>query len=1396
MKNSINSAQLIKLLKNEKINTWFDLGLFIDRFREEKDLKTEYFSGSYDEYKTLLQNSGIAFLTFYYSVDGVTIEVSKYAKIFRNLFNTQIHYIAGAFYPESKQLIHPDTKKFEIPECNGFDDWKLYDSFFNKKLDRGGVLYNKLIIDFWNEVLLITEKLAKYVEDNQIKLLYLLNVCSNPGNVSYSLATILVSEFMGIPVINNSHDFYWEGGNSEVDRQVKRLPEGPRDFFFTNSHIGEFFSLLDTIFPWESRTWLSLHINRKQTEHVININGHNPANVNEIGTAVDTDEYSNISKRKKLDTLKQFEKVFSRNSKRLVAYSVDGVIDNELVDLNNPHPILIGNKTKVFNNFVDENIIFLQPTRIVSRKRIEVGFRLVKELFEKRKFLNKFNEAPNLKLTILVTGPIPPGQGGYFIKLIKRFKELLDSFPEEKASRIHLGFMFSEFDKKSFKKKFEFPIGIPELYNVASLILLPSKTEGRGLPIIEATASGVPIFCRRYFPENVYSEVIGEHLPENERLKVIEYDGKKITANHVEMITQRVFFAHKYALEIKKNKNVVKKRYSIESLSNNIEKIIHQLYLQLQSNSKSVDYIQKSLTKYKKLNNENCELVHKIVNTENRYFMQGYGNLTFMLYLKSLIDPSFFRIEEQRIRGRVMEFAKKQIATDKKNDDVSISRINKFYNAVDNLFKYHAGEQTIKHDHSFSYRHRNKNYYPYQDYTFQELTGLINLFHKDIVKASYQIKIDSSSHFFTNWNLALSQITSSYKIAIDNRNFLRDRLRDNVPIAYFPGKYVTYELELFALQSIRYKLKIPVEEQLSKELLQSAKHKLAPIYIFALEKSLVGWSRAEDIKNYILEGNEKDLKLLYDCGLIQIVPTKQLSIGVNIKQLGKEALETLINIRSKKGFFISTRRNASMMTDILDMDRFHIGNINSEIAANIMGIPQGSGYIQFVPAGVRTCLAYPTPIQTAKEFSDALNGDLYMYLCDEFGENKVLEFIREDAIKNGNPINKVLRRIKQKKTNSELVEHNQLSGIHSDGLPYSGAFAKINTKGKNAVNFAILSSATGTKTVLKFIDDFTADNNRKVRVAWNGGYILNPELVGKLGLPESFIGSPLGLIISNGKVLSPPLFNKVALLIDVDGKPDIRLVSSKTEFSVKSGKHEFTFHTGLHNLKNAKEIDKTDYCFYDLMYEDEQIYANGRTIIRLSGNTIKEILETKPNQKLDLFPVGLSLSFKKGKFPKELKIGDSLDFIYPEFENIVNAVEAGPFLLNNGKEAINMELEGWKSTNSIKTQAARLDYTDMRGPKIAVGIDKDNHIFVLTINGRIRESVGATHGDMAAILKKYGMIKAMGFDPGGSSTLIVDKEILNISPYNSNYEQNIYSLTPEPRAVANAVLIYQEENSN
>ncbi len=56
------------------------------------------------------------------------------------------------------------------------------------------------------------------------------------------------------------------------------------------------------------------------------------------------------------------------------------------------------------------------------------------------------------------------------------------------------------------------------------------------------------------------------------------------------------------------------------------------------------------------------------------------------------------------------------------------------------------------------------------------------------------------------------------------------------------------------------------------------------------------------------------------------------------------------------------------------------------------------------------------------------------------------------------------------------------------------------------------------------------------------------------------------------------------------------------------------------------------------------------------------------------------------------------------------------------------------------------------------------------------------------------MKKAMGFDPGGSSTLCVNGEIMNISPYNKGYEEDIFALPPEPRFISNIVLGWAGES--
>jgi glycosyltransferase involved in cell wall biosynthesis len=1377
---------ILALLNAETIETWFDLGLFLDRFKEEQEYPAIQLVGSYDDFKERLRIGGIAILTFHYMVDGVTIEADKYASLIRrNVPGISVHYIAGAIHSKTAPFIQKEYKQKVIPELAGFNDWSLYHDFYFTKLERGSQAYNELIKRLWSQTLLIVEKLGTYIEEQNINLLYSINVCSNPGNVAFALATILLSELMKIPVINNNHDFYWEGGMSPADRQKVGGRSGPRDFFFTNSHLGEVFSIIEMLYPWQSRTWVNVNINRGQSERLIRIKGHNPANVMEIGTAVDTSHYTKSDKRKNINTFLQLEKVFSGYRKQLISYSVEDVLKGNLVEELNQRPILIGARTAPVMHFIGENIIFLQPTRIISRKRIETSFKLLLRMFEEEEMRLRFRKTPHLKMTLLITGPIAAGHYAYCKKLIERFGELLNEAAPGLRERVYLGLLFGELDRDFFKARYDFPVGIAELYNVSSLVLLPSKTEGRGLPIIEAAACGTPIFCRRYEPETVYSEVIGEHLSERDRLKVLEFRGTKISDTLVTGIIDRVFFPHRFTEEIRHNRRVVYKRYSLDALNDNLFQILQQLFNQLKGNEKTLRIVRESLDDYREMVGFSNENLEALLDTRNRQYLPGYSKLSFMFMLKSLIDPSFFRIEQQRIRGMAFHFSRSIINNDPDSGYVPEKVINRFFNAVETLFEYKEGEQNIQHDHSMSYRHRNRDHYPYQDFTFQELTGLINLLYINIVQPTPLNKVDMSPQFFTDWNLALLQLTGSPYLAIDNRKRLIERLKSNLPIAYFPGAYIMYELDFFALQSIRFRMKLPLEKMITRELLEKQVEQLKPVYIFAQEKNLGKQLNKDEITDYILNGVSEELKLLYEFKVIQIIRTKQVCVGIHFPQLGSRALEILRMIRDQQGYILTNRSNASMMTDMVDMDRFHIGKVPNEFTAHMMGIPVSSGYIQFVPAGVRATIAYPSPIQTAKDFDRGLKSDLFKHLSKKRGESSVMLALKEDAAGHGSPLKHVLRRLNENTTKTGPVSYHFLSGKYDDGMPYTGAIARLNFK-KEHWDFAAVSLIGQPRTVAQIVKDFTRKKGIIAEIAWNGGYILNPELVGKLGLPETYIGSPLGLLITEGRMNAAPLFNKPALLLFKDGSIDIKRVNCSGGLKISWGDFKIEIDQSRYNREDAGNST----AYYDLLYARDYIQGNGRIIIRLSGNVVKEVLKTNEGEKVAVVPVGLTLALNPLDLPAGIKAGDQLDLEVPGLEEVFHAVEAGPLLLDRGKCVIDMESEGWHSINSIRTQAARLDYTEMRGPKIALGINGKNELVVLTINGRIRESVGATHKDMADILIKEGMELAMGFDPGGSSTLVVGKNTLNISPYNSSYETDIYALPPELRAVSNAIIGY------
>ena len=213
---------------------------------------------------------------------------------------------------------------------------------------------------------------------------------------------------------------------------------------------------------------------------------------------------------------------------------------------------------------------------------------------------------------------------------------------------------------------------------------------------------------------------------------------------------------------------------------------------------------------------------------------------------------------------------------------------------------------------------------------------------------------------------------------------------------------------------------------------------LEKVYIFIHEPRITKWFSGANIKEYLERETEPELGILYKAGVIGIIETEQWCEGVHFPQMGAKAIKILRKIKESDGFLITNGEHASMMTDIIEIDHFHIGKARHKMTAKIMGIPKGSGFIQFVPAGVRTTLAYPTPIQTSKDFDNALKSDLYSDLKTKIGEIKLLKIISKDAVENGTPIDTLLLKLKQEMIGSKTVERVKSSfagGVYKDGLP-------------------------------------------------------------------------------------------------------------------------------------------------------------------------------------------------------------------------------------------------------------------------------------------------------------------------------------------------------------------------
>ena len=572
--------QLTMVLEDCRPADWGDIVTLLNQIQNKK--KASIIPHNDDFLKFFAR--GTAIITFSYGIDGVSVEASKYAHTLNDLFtpvgNPSIHFIGGNFKPQASSILSPEWHRFQIDGIDGWNKWdggKWFNALFRQEIKSNSEESNLLTKEVYSQAASIAKRLGKYLIDNQISLIIPVNVASNPGNIALTLALVLVTELLGIYVLNSNHDFYWEAGKPLSEREPGEKP-GVRDHFFRNINNKTFFSLFKLLYPWNGNRWLQININARQSRRLIEKFGFPEKKIFVISTCIADTFFEVYSKKDVVDIRLRMGCILSNGETIMRPVPIDNHLSGVDQWMKHQQPVILGAQPGLsVDPRSDDLIIMLQPTRIVSRKRIARNLDIIDALFRKSALREEFDNNPNRQLILHITGPTPKEHQKDLEEVLFAYKKVIRTFPEMLADRIFIALSVGHENHASFSKKQFEPLAIESIYRMADVVVFPSETEGRGLPIIEASASGIQIICSQYRPREVFNDVIGEKLPEELRIKYTLIPEGKFHRAFLSDVANLLINSEAKQHVIVHNKEAVRARYSYATLKNKLERLLNQL---------------------------------------------------------------------------------------------------------------------------------------------------------------------------------------------------------------------------------------------------------------------------------------------------------------------------------------------------------------------------------------------------------------------------------------------------------------------------------------------------------------------------------------------------------------------------------------------------------------------------------------------------------------------------------------------------------------------------------------------------------------------------------------------------------------------------------------------------
>jgi hypothetical protein len=251
-------------------------------------------------------------------------------------------------------------------------------------------------------------------------------------------------------------------------------------------------------------------------------------------------------------------------------------------------------------------------------------------------------------------------------------------------------------------------------------------------------------------------------------------------------------------------------------------------------------------------------------------------------------------------------------------------------------------------------------------------------------------------------------------------------------------------------------------------------------------------------------------------------------------------------------------------------------------------------------------------------------------------------------------------------------------------------------------------------------------------------------------------GRPSGILLRDGVLATPPNSARSSAGVTLDGLLDVRRIGFRGTWR-GTGERRV-----LDSLNKAPRSDGTSLFTPDW----------GAVTPRLAGAvfaTLDAFPPATPNTDI-VVPVasvtrapsariapGTAVLVARGdaaaKLEAEAQPGTELTLrlaLRPDWSVVSDAIGGGPLLVRDGVPVYRAN-EGFTTSQLAP-----------RGPRTAVGQRADGGVVLLTTDGRQPGlSVGMTNFELAQTLVRYGVVRGMALDGGGSSTIAFEGTVLN-----------------------------------